>query len=75
MYIKKFRKHSDVSGSARGDDDNDDDKLFCGIVDRQTAVSLISSQDHCQRFSQSQTFDTPRAGFESAQNLSSDFVE
>ena len=36
---------------------------------------LISSRDHCQRFSPSQISDTPRAGFESAQNLSSDFDE
>ena len=49
----------------------DDDGLFYGMVDRR---SLISSQDHCQRFSPSQAFDMPR-GFESVQNLISDFVE
>ena len=39
------------------------------------ALSLISSRDHCQRSSPSRIYDTPRAGFEPAQNLSSDFVE
>ena len=48
---------------------------FCGIVDRRKALSLISSRDHCQRSSPSQIFDTPRADFEPAQNLSSDLVE
>ena len=42
---------------------------FSGMVD------LISSRDHCQRFSPSQISSTPRAGLEPAQNLSSDFVE
>ena len=44
---------------------------FCGIVDRRKAFSLISSRDHCQRFSTSRISDTPQAGFELAQNLSS----
>ena len=48
---------------------------FCGMVDRRKAFSLISSRGHCQRSSPSQISDTPRVGFESAQNLSSDFVE
>ena len=48
---------------------------FCGMVDRRKAFSLISSRDHCQRSSPSRISDTPRAGFEPAQNLSSDFVE
>ena len=48
---------------------------FCGMVDRQKVLSLISSQDHCQRFSPSRISDTPRAGFEPAQNLSLDIVE
>ena len=48
---------------------------FCGMVDRQKAFSLISSRDHCQRSSTSSISDTPQAGFELAQNLSSDFVE
>ena len=45
---------------------------FCGMVDRRKAFSLISSQDHCQRSSPSRISDTPRAGFEPMQNLSSD---
>ena len=48
---------------------------FCGMVGRRNAVSLISSWDHCQRSSPSRISDTPRAGSESAQNLSSGFVE
>ena len=48
---------------------------FCGMADRQKAFSLISSWDHCQRSSPSRISDTPRAGFEPAQNLSSSFVE
>ena len=48
---------------------------FFRIVDRQNAFSLISNWDYCQRFSPLQIFDTPRAGFEPAQNLSSGFAE
>ena len=48
---------------------------FCGIVDRRKAFGLISSRDHRQRSSPSRISDTPRAGFEPAQNLSSGFVE
>ena len=48
---------------------------FCGMIDRRKALSLISTLDHCQRSSPSRISDTPRAGFEPAQNLSSDFVE
>ena len=48
---------------------------FCGMVDRRKAFSLVSSQDHCQRSSPSRISNTSRAGFEPAQNLSSDFVE
>ena len=48
---------------------------FCGMFDRQKVFSLISSWDHCQRSSPSRISDTPRAGFEPVQNLSSDFVE
>ena len=48
---------------------------FCGIIDRRKAFSLISSQDHCQRSSRSRISDTPRAGFEPVQNLSSGFVK
>ena len=45
------------------------------MVDRRTALSIISSWDHCQRFSPSQISNTSRAGFEPAQNLSSGFAE
>ena len=48
---------------------------FCGMVDRRKAFSLISSRDHCQRSSSSRICDTPRAGFDLAQNLSSGLVE
>ena len=48
---------------------------FCGIVDRRKVFSLISSRDHCQRFSPSWISDTTRAGFAPAQNLSSGFYE
>ena len=48
---------------------------FCGMVDRRKAFSLISSRDHCQRSSPSRIFDTPQAGFEPVQNLSSALVE
>ena len=48
---------------------------FCVMVDRRKACNLISSRDHCQRSSPSRISDTPRAGFEPAQSLSSGFVE
>ena len=48
---------------------------FCGMVDQLKAFSLISSRDHCQRYSPLQISDTPQAGFEPAQNMSSDLVE
>ena len=49
---------------------------FCGMVgNRRKAFSLISSWDHYQRSSPSRISDTPRAGFEPAQNLSSGLVE
>ena len=48
---------------------------FCGMVVRRKAFNLISSWDHCQRSTPSQISDMPRAGFEPAQNLSSDLVE
>ena len=48
---------------------------FCGMVDRRKVLSLISSLEHCQRFSPSRISDTSRAGFEPAQNLSLRFVE
>ena len=50
-------------------------EFFCGIVDGRKTFSIISSPDHCQRSSPSQISDTPRAGFEPAQNLSSGIVE
>ena len=48
---------------------------FCGMVDRQKTFSLLSSRDYCQRSSPSRISDTPRAGFEPAQNLSGGLVE
>ena len=48
---------------------------FCGMVDRRKAFSLISSWDHCQTSLPSRISDTPRAGFERAQNLSSGLVK
>ena len=54
---------------------DDDDKLFCGMVDRRKAFSLISSWSHCQRSSPSWISDALQAGFEPVQNLSSGFVE
>ena len=56
------------------DDDNDDELLLC-ITDQRKTFSLIFSRDHCQRSSPSRITVTQRAGFESAQNLSSGFVE
>ena len=47
---------------------------FCGMVERRKAFSLISSRDRYQRSSPSQISDTPWAGFEPAQNLSSGLV-
>ena len=41
---------------------------FRGMVDRRKAFTLYFSRDHFQRFSPSQISDTPRAGFEPAQN-------
>ena len=48
---------------------------FFGMVDRRKAFTLISSRDHCQRSSSSRISDTPRAGFEPAQNLGSGFFK
>ena len=48
---------------------------FCGMVGRWKAFSLISSRDHYQRSSPSRISDTPRAGIEPPQNLSSGLVE
>ena len=46
---------------------------FWGIVDRQKALSLIYSRDHCQRFLPSQISDTTPADFKPWLILSSDF--
>ena len=43
-----------------------DDELFCGMVDRRKAFSLISSRDHCQRSSPPRISDTPGTEFEPA---------
>ena len=49
--------------------------LVLGTSFLEFAFSLISSRDHCQRFSPSRISDTPRAGFELAQNMSSGLIE
>ena len=48
---------------------------FCGMVDQWNGLSLISSRDHCQKSSPSRISDTPRARFETTQNLSSGLVK
>ena len=48
---------------------------FCGVTDRWNGFSLIYCRDHCQGFSSSQISNTPRVGFESAQNLNLGFLE
>ena len=48
---------------------------FCGMFDQRGALRLISSWDHCQRFSPSQISDMLQAGVEPARNLSSGFAE
>ena len=57
------------------DDDDDDELVFCGLVDRQKALSFISDWDYCRRSSPSLISDTPQAGFEPVQNVRSDFVK
>ena len=63
----------------KGNDDDDDGMMmmmincFCGMIEK--AFSLISSWDHSLRSSPSRISDTPRTGFEAAQNLCSGFVE
>ena len=49
--------------------------VFVVWLTDERCLRLISSRDHCQRFSLSQISNTPRAGFEPAQNLNSDFVQ
>ena len=46
---------------------------FGRTVDLWKALYLIFIRDNCQRFSPWQTSDTPQAGFEPTQNLSSGF--
>ena len=48
---------------------------FCGMIDRQKALSLIFSRDHSQKSSLWRISDTPWRRFEFAQNLSWSFVE
>ena len=48
---------------------------FCSMVGRTKGVSLISSRNHCQRSTPLRISNMTRAGFESAQNLSQNFVE
>ena len=48
---------------------------FCSTVDLRITLTFTASQDHCQRSSSSQISNTPQAGFEPLQNLSSGFVE
>ena len=45
------------------------------LTGEKCLFSLISSRGHCQRSSPLRICDTPRAIFEPAQNLSSNFVE
>ena len=45
------------------------------MVDLQKALRLISSWDHCQRFSPLQISNTPREGFEPAQNPNYEFFD
>ena len=51
------------------------DELFLWFGDRRKAFSLISNWDHCQRSSPLSISDTPRAGFDPAQNLSSGLLD
>ena len=48
---------------------------FRGMVDRWKAFNFISSRDHYQISSLTRISNSPRAGFEPAKNLTSDFVE
>ena len=45
------------------------------MVDQQSVLNLISSREHCKRFSPSQISNTLRAVFEPMQNMVSDFAE
>ena len=46
---------------------------YCCMVKRRKTFSLVSRRGHCQRSSTLWISDTPQAGFETAQNLSSGF--
>ena len=48
---------------------------FREIIDQRKAFSLISSWNHCHRFSPPQISNVPQAGFEPALNLSLNFIE
>ena len=48
---------------------------FCDVVDRQKVFGFISSRNHWRRSSTSRISNKPRAGFDPAQNRSSDFAE
>ena len=48
---------------------------FCGMVDRWKVLSLFPAGSAVSKFSPSQISDTQQAGFESAQNLCSGFIE
>ena len=48
---------------------------FCSMIDRESVCSLISSWDHCQKFSPSQISNTLQPESEPTPNLSSGFVE
>ena len=52
-----------------------EDILFCRMIDRRKAFSVISSRFRCQRFLLSRISETPWEGFEPARNLSSKLVE
>ena len=54
---------------------DDDEELFCGMVDRRKAFSLISSLDHCQISSPLRISNMLWAGFKPVQNLNSGLVE
>ena len=43
---------------------------FCGMVDQRMACGIVSSRDHCQRFSPSQLSNMVQATFKPLGNLS-----
>ena len=71
IHLFLFRhKQRNNCGDDDDDDDDDDHELFL-----RYSCPIISSRDHCQRSLPSQISDTPPAGFEPAQYLSSGFVK